>query len=135
MGYNLLTSKDILEKTGLSRATLNNYIARGFLPKPIVSRPEISGSGPRQIGHFAPEVLERIELIQQWKRGGIGMDDIGLRLAANNPNPNLYVARGSGDEAPLQPQGSTNQRPPGKGAKVDSSGPLTLTIDELPQIG
>ena len=139
MGYNLLTSKDILEKTGISRATLNNYIARGFLPKPIVSRPEISGSGPRQIGHFAPEVLERIELIQQWKRGGIGMDDIGLRLAAKNSTPNLYSARGSGDEAPappLQPQRPATQQPPAsKGVKVDSSGSLTLTIDQLPHIG
>ena len=79
MTDNLLTSKDILEKTGISRATLNNYIARGFLPKPIVSRPEISdgsGNGPRQIGHFAPEVLERIELIQQLKRGGIEREQV-----------------------------------------------------------
>ncbi len=84
MGDNLLTSKDILEKTGLSRATLNNYIARCFIPKPIVSRPEITGKGPRQIGHFPPDVLKRIELIQEWKRGGMSMEDIGLRLAANN---------------------------------------------------
>ena len=63
MDDKLLTSKDILVKAGISRATLNNYIARGFLPRPLVSRPEIKGSGPRQIGHFAPEVLQRIELL------------------------------------------------------------------------
>ena len=72
MSDNWLTSKDILERTGLSRATLNNYIARGFLPKPLVTRPEITGSGPRQIGHFPPDVLTRIEQIQEWKRGEIG---------------------------------------------------------------
>ena len=94
MGDNLLTSKDILEKTGLSRATLNNYIARGFLPKPIVSRPEIMGSGPRQIGHFPPDVLQRIEQIQEWKRGGINMEEIGLRLATNNANPGGAVREG-----------------------------------------
>ncbi len=120
-----LTSKDILERSGISRATLNNYIARGFLPKPIVSRPEISGSGPRQIGHFAPEVLHRIEQIQQWKKGGIGMDDIGLRLAANNPNP-ISTLR----EAPLPRPAVLDSNT----SNLDSSNRLTLTIDELPHI-
>ena len=128
MSNKLLTSKDILEKTGISRATLNNYIARGFLPRPIVSRPEVSGSGPRQIGHFSPEVLERIELIQQWKRGGIAMDDIGLRLAAANPNP-ISAARGGASEDVSQAGAS-----PKKTVQMDSSEPLTLTVEQLPHI-
>ena len=122
MGDNLLTSKDILEKTGISRATLNNYIARGFLPKPIVSRPEVSGSGPRQIGHFSPEVLARIELIQQWKRGGISMDEIGLRLASTNPNP-VSVLRSIGAEK-LTAKSQTHENP----VQLDSSESLTLTV-------
>ena len=72
MADNYLTSKDVLERTGISRATLNNYIARGFLPRPVVSRPDsISSGGPRQIGHFAPDVIERIELIQQIGRAHV----------------------------------------------------------------
>jgi adenylate cyclase len=128
MGDNLLTSKDILEKTGISRATLNNYIARGFLPKPIVSRPEVSGSGPRQIGHFSPEVLERIELIQQWKRGGISMDDIGVRLAAMSPNP-VSALRGTGTEK-FSPKNTV----PDNVVQLDSSESLTLTVEQLPHI-
>ena len=129
MADNLLTSKDILEKTGISRATLNNYIARGFLPKPIVSRPEISGSGPRQIGHFAPEVLERIELIQQWKRGGITMDEIGLRLAATIPGQTGTSRVGSGQD-PVPQRGAV----PKNVVHMDSSSPPTLTIEQLPHI-
>ncbi len=131
MTDNLLTSKDILEKTGISRATLNNYIARGFLPKPIVSRPEISdgsGNGPRQIGHFAPEVLERIELIQQLKRGGIGMDDIGLRLAASNPTAS-YVTRESAP--PPQP---TPLHAASKPTDLGNARTLTLSIEQKPHM-
>lgn len=125
---NLLTSKDILERTGISRATLNNYIARGFLPKPIVSRPEISGSGPRQIGHFSPEVLERIELIQAWKRDGVTMDDIGLRLAAKTSGP-ISALRGVRSEKLLQ-QNTAPDMP----AHADNSESLTLTVEQLPHI-
>ena len=132
MGDKLLTSKEILEKTGISRATLNNYIARGFLPKPFVSRPEVSGSGPRQIGHFAPEVLERIELIQQWKRGGVAMEEIALRLAATNPMP-LSPVRGAGAggerEIPLQKSFGGGSSP-----AAGNSETLTLTVEQLPHI-
>lgn len=126
MGDNLLTSKDILEKTGLSRATLNNYIARGLLPKPIVSRPEIMGSGPRQIGHFPPDVLQRIEQIQEWKRGGINMGEIGLRLATNNANPGGAVREG----LPPPPPRLTAQ-PAGRPLS-ESSNTLSLTIEHMP---
>ncbi len=128
MSDNLLTSKDILEKTGISRATLNNYIARGFLPKPIVSRPEISGSGPRQIGHFPPDALARIEQIQNWKRGGIAMDEIGLRLASTNPAP-VNTPRPGVNEREAQ-----QAAPASKAVQLDSSGPLTLTVEQLPHM-
>lgn len=129
MSNNLLTSKDILEKTGISRATLNNYIARGFLPKPIVSRPEVSGSGPRQIGHFAPEVLDRIELIQRLKKGGLAMDEIGMRLASTTINP-IHALRGSGGGESHAPKSAT----PANAAQMDSSESLTLTVEQLPHI-
>lgn len=132
MGNNLLTSKDILEKTGLSRATLNNYIARGFIPKPIVSKPEITGSGPRQIGHFPPDVLQRIELIQEWKRGGMSMEDIGLRLAANNPAPVTALHEPSPQQ---QAPGARTATPIGsRPLNLESSNSLTLTIEHMPHM-
>mgnify|MGYP003346140823 CR=1 FL=1 len=135
MSDNLLTSKDILEKAGISRATLNNYIARGFLPKPLVSRPEITGSGPRQIGHFAPEVLERIELIQRLKKGGVSMDEIGMRLASSNANP-INALRGGGSSGGGGNGADTYSKSvtPTNSAQMDSSESLTLTVEQLPHI-
>ena len=49
---NLITSKDLIQKTGISRATLNNYIKLGILPKPIVRRPGPEQKGVKQIGYF-----------------------------------------------------------------------------------
>ncbi len=42
----MLTSKQLLEKMGISRATMNNYIALRLLPKPDVEKPEGAGEGP-----------------------------------------------------------------------------------------
>ena len=36
----LISSKEVLEKSGISRATLNNYIKMGIIPKPIVQSPK-----------------------------------------------------------------------------------------------
>lgn len=78
----MISSKEILERTGISRATLNNYIARGLLPRPVVSRPDIRGKGPRQIGYFSEETIARIELIQRLKKEGKSMEEIQNELAA-----------------------------------------------------
>ncbi len=43
----MLTSKQLLEKTGISRATMNNCIALRLLPKPDVEKPEGAGERAR----------------------------------------------------------------------------------------
>ena len=72
----LITSKDIIEKTGISRATLNNYIKLGILPKPIVRRPGPEEKGVKQIGYFPADVLERILKVKLLKQQGNSMEDI-----------------------------------------------------------
>jgi class 3 adenylate cyclase/DNA-binding transcriptional MerR regulator len=76
-----VTSKDIMEKTGISRATLNNYIKMGLLPKPIVASGEKRHKGVKQIGFFPEEVLARIQDIKKMKHEGMSMDSIIERLA------------------------------------------------------
>jgi adenylate cyclase len=83
----MLTSKQLIDKTGISRATLNNYIARGLLPRPVVSKPENEGRGPRQIGFFPDETIERIQLIQSMKRGGLSMEQIVAQLQETTSAP------------------------------------------------
>ena len=75
---NLITSKEIIEKTGISRATLNNYIKMGILPRPIVRRPGPEQKGVKQIGYFPASVLESILKVKLMKQQGNTMEDIAL---------------------------------------------------------
>ncbi|MBI5681974.1 MAG: hypothetical protein HZC45_02200 [Deltaproteobacteria bacterium] len=72
----LVNSKEILEQTGISRATLNNYIKLGIIPKPDVKKAEDHKTRARKIGYFPKTVLDRIELVKQMKKEGNSMEDI-----------------------------------------------------------
>jgi len=76
----LITSKEIIEKTGISRATLNNYIKLGILPKPIVGKPGPDQKGVKQIGYFPISVLDQLIKVKLLKRHGNSMDEIALRF-------------------------------------------------------
>ena len=81
----MLNSKEILEKTGISRATLNNYISCGIVPKPEVLAPDPrDGTAPR-IGYFPDDVLQRISQIQNLKKEGWSMARISEHFAAAQP--------------------------------------------------
>ncbi len=72
-----ISSIDILKKSGLSRATLNNYIKMGILPHPIVKRPDDNMvSKAKQMGYFPYSVLDTLEMIIQYKKGGLRMEEI-----------------------------------------------------------
>ena len=77
-----MTSKELLERTGISRATLNNYISWGIVPKPEVLPPEPRDGAAPRIGYFADEVVERIEEIQRLKREGWSITRIVEHFAA-----------------------------------------------------
>ena len=80
---NLITSKDLIEKTGISRATLNNYIKMGILPKPIVRRPGPEQKGVKQIGYFPATVLENILKVKLLKQQGNTMDEIAAMFQSS----------------------------------------------------
>jgi len=82
-----LTSKEVLERTGISRATLNNYIAAGLLPRPEVLPPGAEhGSAPR-IGYFPEGTVERIQEIQSLKAQGWSLARIAERLGTQPASP------------------------------------------------
>lgn len=66
----MLTSKEIIERTGISRATLNNYIGSGLVPRPQVLPPGPEHGAAPRIGYFPDDTIERIETIQRLKREG-----------------------------------------------------------------
>lgn len=77
---NWLNSKEILLKTGISRATLNNYIKMGIIPRPVVERPKSDVTRAKRIGYFPHQVLERIKLVNALKGNGHSMEEIANQL-------------------------------------------------------
>ena len=75
-----VTSKEIILKTGISRATLNNYIKAGIIPKPVVKKPNGKQKKTKRIGYFPNSVFERIRIVKSLKREGNSMNEIAKTL-------------------------------------------------------
>ncbi|MEW7976739.1 MAG: MerR family transcriptional regulator [Candidatus Sedimenticola endophacoides] len=98
-----MTSVEKLEATGISRATLNNYIALGLLPRPQVRQPEGEvKTRARQIGYFPADTIDRINAIQALKRDGLSLSEIAERMGQENlagapsPAPNVAMVEETG---------------------------------------
>jgi class 3 adenylate cyclase/DNA-binding transcriptional MerR regulator len=119
----LLTSKEIIERTGLSRATLNNYIASGLIPKPRVMPPGPEHGAAPRIGYFPDETLERIETIQRLKREGWSITRIAEHFAGRAGQSAPAAA------APAPEPAAPSEAPPavaaGSAAPVRIAAPVT----------
>ena len=122
---NLISSKDVLLKTGISRATLNNYIKMGILPRPVVKRPDEGMKGVKQIGYFPIEVLERIERVKRLKLEGKAMDQIVSEFQGL-PSPEEPPAR---EEAKGGPDKSFEL--PGEGKNLICGKTISLTLENI----
>lgn len=81
----VISSVEIINKTGISRATLNNYIKMGILPRPLVRKPEDNRvSQAKQIGYFPFSVLRTLERIKQYKHEGRRMAEVCKLLAVTS---------------------------------------------------
>ncbi len=78
----MISSKALIDQTGLSRATLNNYIQLGILPKPVVQSfaADSGEGGARVLGFFPEDTLERLQAVQALKGQGLSMSQIAERL-------------------------------------------------------
>ena len=76
-----ISSKIVLEKTGISRATLNNYIRAGIIPKPDVRKPdEDFNKKIKSLGYFPSSVIDTIEKVKALKKLGKSMENISRML-------------------------------------------------------
>jgi DNA-binding transcriptional MerR regulator len=75
-GDDWISSRDLMERHGISRATLNNYIKAGLLPRPAVGGAREGMKGTKKIGYFPPESLARMEEIRRLKDNGRAMEEI-----------------------------------------------------------
>ena len=85
----MLTSKEIIERTGISRATLNNYIASGLVARPQVLPPGPEHGAAPRIGYFPDDTIERVETIQRLKREGWSIARIASHFAAQGAGAGL----------------------------------------------
>ena len=91
----MISSKELLEQTGISRATLNNYIQLGILPKPNVqSHAGDTAGAVRLLGYFPNDAVERIQTVQVLKAKGLSMNLIAQELASTD------TLLGVGDSGP-----------------------------------
>jgi DNA-binding transcriptional MerR regulator len=81
----MISSKTLIDQTGISRATLNNYIQLGILPKPVVQSlsadADAEAGGARVLGYFPDDSLERVQAVQILKAQGLSMAQVAERFA------------------------------------------------------
>jgi len=118
----MISSKELLEKTGLSRATLNNYINLGLLPRPDVRFPGPDDGDARRLGYFPEAVLRRIDEIQRLKDTGMAMSEIVAHFAAQG----LSGIGGVGADLP------TARTAAALASGEASEGSLRVTLGDLP---
>lgn len=75
-GHKWIDSKELLKRSAISRATLNNYIKRGIIPRPLVKNASKDLKGTKKIGYFPETVLDTIMEIKKLKGKGKAMDAI-----------------------------------------------------------
>jgi len=130
-----ISSLDIINKTGISRATLNNYIRMNLLPRPVVKRPEERSVRARMLGYFPESVIDSIIQIKELKKKGYSMDTIANRLKRSDLTPNsgetvpqdeTKTEDAKSEKETLQSQNTFSRMMSG-----DAPSPLTVTINDI----
>lgn len=137
----MISSKALIDQTGISRATLNNYIQLGILPKPDVQSLSASADegGARVLGFFPDDALERVQAVQILKSQGLSMAQVAERLAQTDALlevQELQLETVSSRPA-MRPIGKSNQTNQARATNAasksfsDSLGNLSLSLDTL----
>lgn len=86
----MLNSKELIEITGISRATLNNYVALGILPNPVVKTPVDGAGRATRLGYFDDAAVDCIRRVQEMKKQGYSMAQIAAELGGKaSPAPTV----------------------------------------------
>jgi len=130
MKEDMLTSKNLLRSTGISRATLNNYISLGILPRPQVRKAAPGDGGARRIGYFPHGAVDTVNRVNDLKRRKVSMalipDLINTPDSSNAPDSSsLQASPSASGITPPSPgggQGGGGQGGNGGGQRDDDSG-------------
>ena len=126
----MLTSEQLLSRTGISRATLYNYISLGILPKPVLAKIE---GHKRPVSQFSEESLATIDQVHNLKKRGISMVEIATIL--NNESSDAVPGGADADNVSQMPveRRRADRRSGGasKGIEQMPGGGIRLTIDQV----
>ena len=126
----MLSSKELIERTAISRSTLNNYISLGLLPKPVV-RPATGkdGRAPR-IGYFPKQSLAALKRVAGLKQKGHSMAEIADMMATAGTAARA-AARSETRAAAQRPAVEPPEAPPLPAAPASDAelGPLPSITD------
>ena len=79
----MLNSKQLIEIKSISRATLNNYVALGILPNPVIRTPGENEGRATRLGYFDDAAVQRIQQVQLLKKQGMSMAHIAKELSTS----------------------------------------------------
>ncbi len=92
----MISSKQLLEQTGISRATLNNYVQLGILPRPETAGIDQQDPRPgRAMSFFPQDSIERVNLVQELKTYGQSIPEIANLLNQRDWASKVEVLRAS----------------------------------------
>lgn len=130
----MISSKQLLEQTGISRATLNNYVQLGILPRSESS--DLDSFNPRPgkaMGYFPDNSIERINLVQELKSYGQSVSEIAQLLSRPNWMSRVEALRASQSDLAVK----VARRSAGSAANIKSqikghsANSLRLSLDTL----
>ncbi|MBU3626753.1 hypothetical protein ICN48_10970 [Polynucleobacter sp. JS-Safj-400b-B2] len=134
----MISSKTLIDQTGISRATLNNYIQLGILPKPVVQSlsadTDAEAGGARVLGYFPDDSLERVQAVQILKGQGLSMAQVAERLAQTDALLEVQEMQQelAGSHSPEKQFTKTgNARAGNAGNSGNSSNPMSETLGNL----
>jgi class 3 adenylate cyclase/DNA-binding transcriptional MerR regulator len=132
-----ISSLEIIDKTGISRATLNNYIKMNILPRPDVKKPGDATVRARMLGYFPEAVINIIEQIKILKKKGYSMEFIikKLKIPEQTNSPPSEAIGVEATKIPEDVRSSETSRPSGRIASGTTNGgtnaPLNVTINDI----
>lgn len=129
----MITSKYLLEQTGLSRATLNNYIGLGLLPRPVVRRIATDpGAGLATLGYFPDWAVDRLQQIKSLKKQGLSINNICRQIASENKagNPADNDDTGTTHQQMASSEDQGQKQPAAQ--KMNARESINLSIDSIP---
>jgi len=134
----MLNSKQLIEITGISRATLNNYVALGILPNPVVKTPTDGEGRATRLGYFEDDAADKIRLVQKMKKEGMTMAQIARELGNTTKSQNqaqeVQVAASAGrKQASTRKSSVAGQGMPSlpPSSELPSTLSFDSTLDEL----